>query len=166
MIQIRAVLLMAALLSPFTLIAGSLKLPTQEESEVIAMMQVADAQIGVRKRAVVAEQLALSPAQAERFWPVYDAHQQALSTLNRRRLDNILIYARAWSADSVDDRTASEVAKEAIAVEEDEAKLLKKTFRNACEVVSPAQAARYLQLEAKVRARMRYTETASVPLVK
>lgn len=166
MFQIRAVILAATLLAPLSLVAGNLKLPSQEESEVIAMMQVADTQIGVRKRAVVAEQLALSPAQAERFWPVYDAHQQALLTLNRRRLENILIYARAWSADSVDDRTASEVAKEAIAVEEDEAKLLKKTFRKACEVVSPAQAARYLQLEVKVRARMRYTETASVPLVK
>lgn len=166
MIHIRAVVLAAALLAPFSLFAGTLKLPSQEESEVIAMMQIVDTQIGVQKRAIVAEQLALTPAQAERFWPMYDAHQQALSALNRRRLDNILTYARAWSADSVDDRTASEVAKEAIAVEEDEAKLLKKTFRRACEVISPAQAARYLQLEVKVRAHMHYAETASVPLVK
>jgi len=66
---------------------------------------------------------------------------------------------------SVDDRTASQVAKEAISVEQDEAKLLKKTFRQACQVVSTAQAARYLQLEAKTRAEIRYAEAESVPLV-
>ena len=166
MFPIRAVVLAAAIALPSTLLAGNLTLPSQEESEAIGMMQVADAQMNVSKRALVTEQLALSPEQAERFWPVYDAHQEALSKLNRRRLENILIYARAWNTGTVDDRTASQVAKEAIAVEEDEATLLKKTFHQACKVLSTAQAARYVQLEAKVRARMRYEEAEGVPLVK
>lgn len=166
MSPIRAAVLAVILAVPFALVAGNLKLPTQEESDAIAMMQAADAQMNLRKRAVVTEQLTLSPEQATRFWPVYDAHQQALSTLNRRRLENILVYARAWSTGSVDERTASEVANEAISVEEDEAKLLKRTFRQARNVLSTAQAARYLQLEAKFRALMRYEETATVPLVK
>jgi len=166
MFRIRAAVLAALLVAPTTLLAGNLLLPSQEEAEAIAMMQAADAQMSVSKRAVVAEQLALTPEQAAHFWPVYDAHQEALSKLNRRRLENILIYARAWNAGNVDDRTASQVAKEAIAVEEDEAKLLKKTFHQASKVLSTAQAARYVQLEAKVRARIRYAEAESVPLVK
>ena len=162
---IRVAVLAITLAAPFTLVAGGLKAPTLEESETIAVMQAADAQMGVGKRAFFAEQLALSPEQQSRFWPVYDAHQQALSKLNRRRLDNILVYARAWNTGHVDDRIASQIAKEAIDVEADEAKLLKKTFRQACAVLSTAQAARYLQLEAKVRAKIRYDETESVPLV-
>jgi Spy/CpxP family protein refolding chaperone len=166
MLPIRAAILAATIALPTTLMAGNLQVPNQEESEALAMMQAADAQMNVGKRAIVAEQLALTPEQAQRFWPVYDAHQQALSQLNRRRLDNILIYARAWNTGSVDDRTAEQVAKEAISVEEDEAKLLRKTFHEACRVLSTAQAARYVQLEAKVRARMRYEEAEGVPLVK
>ena len=107
---------------------------------------------------------AISEAQPDRVLHV-EAIGPFLSKLNRRRLENILIYARAWNTGSVDDRTASQVAKEAISVEQDEAKLLKKTFRQACQVVSTAQAARYLQLEAKTRAEIRYAEAESVPLV-
>ena len=165
MLSIRAAVLAALIAVPFTLVAGNLKLPSPEESEAIAIMQAADAQMNVSKRAVVAEQLALSPDQEARFWPVYDAHQRALSKLNRRRLENIFIYARAWNTGSVDEHAASQIAKEAISVEEDEAKLLKKTFRQACRVLSTAQAARYLQLEAKLRAEIRYAEAESVPLV-
>ena len=165
MFPIRAAALATILVLSSPLVAGNLNVPSLEESKAIAIMQAADAQMSVSKRAIVAEQLALSPEQAVRFWPVYDAHQAALSKLNRRRLENILIYARAWNTGSVDDRTASQVAKEAISVEQDEAKLLKKTFRQACQVVSTAQAARYLQLEAKTRAEIRYAEAESVPLV-
>lgn len=166
MLPIRAAVLAASLIAPSAVLATDLGVPSQEESATIAMMQAADAEMSVSKRALITEQLALSPSQADRFWPIYQAHQDALSQLNRRRLDNILLYARAFKAGNVDDRTASQVAKEAIDVDEDEAKLLRKTFHKACTVLSPAQAARYVQLEAKIRARILYAETESVPLVK
>jgi Spy/CpxP family protein refolding chaperone len=164
MLPIRAAVLAATLMAPTALIAGNLP-QNPEEAEAISMMQAADAEMSVSKQSAIAEQLALEPDQAKRFWPVYEAHQEALSKLNRRRLDNILVYARAWKSGSVDNRTASKVAEEAIAIEEQEAKLLRKTFDQACEVLTPAQAARYVQLEARIRARMRYEEIAGVPLV-
>jgi Spy/CpxP family protein refolding chaperone len=140
--------------------------PTLAEQQVLAQTQEGQVKTGPGKRAFIDQQLGLSPQQAAQFWPVYDEHQVSLGELNRRRVENILAYARAWNAGSVDDQTANKLAREAIAIEEDEAKLLKRTYLHASKATSPAQAARYVQVEAMVRAMVRYEEAARVPLMK
>ena len=162
----RAAMLAAALMVSSPLFAAGLPNPTIEEQKVLAQAQEAQVQTGPGKRAFIDQQLGLSPDQATHFWPVYDEHQVRLGDLNRRRVENILSYARAWNAGSVDDETANKLAREVIAIEEDETALLKRTYLHASKATSPAQAARYVQVEAKVRAMVRYEEAARVPLLK
>lgn len=162
----RAATLAAALMFSSPLLAAGLSNPTLEERQVLAKAQEGQAQESPQKRAFIDQQLGLSPQEAARFWPVYEQHQAGLNELTRRRVENILAYARAWNAGSVDDETANRVAREAIAIEEDEAALLKRSYVHASKAVSPAQAARYVQIEAKARAVIRAQEMMSVPLVK
>jgi hypothetical protein len=162
----RAATLVAALMLSSPLLAAGLSNPTLEERQVLAKAEEAQAQESPQKRAFIDHELALSPQEASRFWPVYEQHQAALSELNRRSVENILSYARAWNAGSVDDQTANRVAREAIAIEEDEAALLKTSYAHASKAMSPAQAARYVQIEAKARAVLRARAMMSVPLVK
>lgn len=162
----RAATLAAALMLSSPLLAAGLSNPTLEERQVLAKAQEGQAQESPQKRAFIDQQLGLSPQEAARFWPVYEQHQAGLNELTRRRVENILAYARAWNAGSVDDETANRVAREAIAIEEDEAALLKRSYVHASKAVSPAQAARYVQIEAKARAVIRAQEMMSVPLVK
>ena len=162
----RAATLAAALMLSSPLFAAGLSNPTLEEQQVLAKAEEAQAQESPQKRAFIDQQLGLSPQEAARFWPVYEQHQAGLGELNRRRVENILSYARAWNAGSVDDETANKMAREAIAIEEDEASLLKRSYVHASRAVSPAQAARYVQIEAKARAVLRAQEMMSVPLVK
>jgi hypothetical protein len=162
----RAATLVAALMLSSPLLAAGLSNPTLEERQVLAKAEEAQAQESPQKRAFIDQQLALSPHDAARFWPVYEQHQAGLNELTRRRVENILSYARAWNAGSVDDETANRVAREAIAIEEDEAALLKQSYVHASRAVPPAQAARYVQIEAKARSVIRAKETMSVPLVK
>lgn len=162
----RAATLVAALMLSTPLLAGGLSNPTLEERQVIAKADEGQAEEGPQKRAFIDQQLGLSPQEAARFWPVYEQHQLGLTELTRRRVENILAYARAWNTGSVDDATANRVAREAIAIEEDEAALLKRSYVHASRALSPAQAVRWVQIEAKARALIRAREMISVPLIK
>lgn len=163
---LRAAMLAAALTASSPLLAAGLSNPTLEERQVLAKAEESQVQESPQKRAFIDQQLGLSPQDAARFWPVYEQHQAALNELTRRRVANIMSYARAWNAGSVDDATANRIAREAIAIEEDEAALLKRSYVHAARALSPAQAARYVQIEAKARAVIRAQEMMSVPLVK
>lgn len=163
---LRTALLSAVLTATSSpLLAAGLSNPTLEETQILATAQQAQAQSGQQKRTFIDQQLSLSPQQSKRFWTVYEQHQIALGELNHRRIENVLSYARAWNAGSVDDKTANELAREVIAIEADEVALLKRTYLHASKAISPAQAARYVQIEAKLRARLRFEEAANIPLV-
>jgi len=138
---------------------------TPAEAEAVAQMQVMQAYVGSGKRAFIEQQLQLTPEEAEKFWPVYDAHQAALSEFNRRRLDNILAYARVWNSGKIDDAAATALAKEAIAIEKQEAAQLERTFGKLKRAVPAAKAVRYLQVEAKLRAIVRFDQAAQVPFI-
>lgn len=162
----RALMLAAALLVTPPLMAANLSNPTLDETKVLTQAQEMQNRTSAEKRAFIEQQLTLTSEQAERFWPIYEEHQTALAVLNHRRIENLLVYARAWNTGSVDDKTARVLAKDVIAIEEDEVALLKRTYRDASKAASPAQAALYVQIEAKLRARLRFEETEMVPLVK
>lgn len=138
---------------------------TPEEAQAFEQMRALQAQVGPGKRDFIAQQLSLTPEEAVKFWPVYDAHQQGLASLNQRRLDNIVVYARHWNANSLDDATATKLAKDALSIEKDEVALMEKTFGKLKNAVPAVKAVRYLQVEAKVRAVLRYEQAAQVPLV-
>lgn len=140
--------------------------PTPDEAAAMADMKAFQEDIAPGKQAFIAEQLNLSAEEGGRFWPVYQDYQTALSRFNQRRLDNILAYARAWNAGSIDDATAATLAKEAIAIEKAEAAELEKTFKRLQRVVPAAKAAKYLQIETKLRAIVRFEQAAQVPYVK
>ena len=116
------------------------------------------------KREVVAKQMQLTEAEAAKFWPVYDAYQEALAGFNKRRIDNIYSYAQAWNAGPIDDATAEPLAKAALALEQAEAAEMEKVFNKAKKAVGASKAARYLQIESKIRALVRFEQAAQVPL--
>ena len=139
--------------------------PSPEDEALYAGMRALHDQTAAEKRTFVKTQLKLDGAQAARFWPVFDEHQKALAALNQRRMDNILAYARAWNEERIDDALAARLAEEALAIEADEAALLKRTYARLKPVIPAAKAASYLQLESKIRAVVRYEQATSVPIL-
>lgn len=135
-----------------------------DEAESVAEMHALESEIGPGKRAFIEEQLELTPEDGAKFWPIYDAYQEALRAFNQRRLDNILKYARAYNADALDDATATAIAEEALDLEIDEAKQMEHTFHKLKKVVPVVEAVRYLQVESKLRAVVRFEQAAQVPL--
>lgn len=128
-------------------------------------MQILRDKIKADKKLVVAANMNLSDAQAKKFWPIYDAYQKELATLNRRIARVIVEYAEADMKGAVSDELAAKLIKESIAVEQAEAAARKRLADKLTKALPGKVAARYLQIESKIRAAVRYELAADIPLV-
>jgi len=117
------------------------------------------------KKALVAANMQLTDTEATKFWPIYDRYQNDLRPINERLGAAILAYADALKAERIPDAAAKRLLDESIAVDEAEAKLHKDYAARLIKVIPVAKAARYLQIEFKIRAAMRYEMAAGIPLV-
>lgn len=128
-------------------------------------MQILRDKIKADKKVLVAANMQLTDTEAKTFWPIYDQYQNDLRPINERLGKAILAYADAYKAGPIPDATAKKLLDESIAVDEAEAKLRKDYAARLTEAIPAAKAMRYLQIENKIRAAIRYELAAGIPLV-
>ena len=132
-------------------------------------MQALRAAVRADKKAFVASTLKLTPAEAKRFWPIYDNYQRVLDSANQRRV--VAVEALIALDKPISDLYARNLANELVATDEVEIKA-RRTLHNRLmrgvptRILPPKKAARYLQLESKIRAVQAYDVAANIPLVK
>jgi hypothetical protein len=129
-------------------------------------MRILREQLKADKKRVVTANLELTQAEAKAFWPVYEEYQKELHGINDRLAMLIVTYAKAHNANSLTDARALDLIERAIAVEEAEAKLKRAFLPKLGKVLPGRKAARYMQLENKIRAIVKYELAAEVPLAK
>lgn len=115
------------------------------------------------KRAYVASVLKLTDAEAKKFWPIYEAYQADIEVANRARartLEGLIARDRPIS-----DLYAKQLANDLIAADEAEVRARRKMQNKLMKVLPPKKAARYLQLEAQIRAVQLYAIAQAFPLV-
>jgi hypothetical protein len=128
-------------------------------------MEILRQKIKADKKLVVAANMQLTEAEAKGFWPVYDVYQKDLAAINDRTARTVMAYADAYNKGPVSDATAKKLISEAIAIEESEVKM-KRAYLPKLEKVLPGmKVARYLQIENKIRAVVKYELAANIPLV-
>jgi hypothetical protein len=127
-----------------------------------ARMSELRAALAPGKQVFIARQMSLSPAEEAEFWPIYDEHQKGLAELADRRRNNIAGLVRA-SGSAVDDDDAEDLAREAVSIELDEARLFERTEGRMTRAIAPAKALKYLGLELKLAALARYEAAAVLP---
>ena len=146
-------------------IAGASPAFAQDKSAADTNMQILRDKVKADKKLVVAANMDLTDAEAKGFWPVYEAYQKELQSLNERLKKTILSYADAYNNKTLTDQTAKKLADEALAIDEDEIKLRKAYAVKLAAVLPGKKAARYQQIENKIRAMWRYELAAGIPLV-
>ena len=141
----------------------------EDKTADVTDMQALRAAVRADKKAFVASTLQLTPAEAKKFWPLYDEYQRNLDMTNRRR---VVAVERVITRDRPEsDLSAKNLVNELLAVDEAELKA-RRTLHNRLmrglpsRILSPKKAARYLQLESKIRAVQAYDVAATVPLIK
>jgi hypothetical protein len=128
-------------------------------------MEILRDKIKADKKLLIAENLKLTESQAKAFWPIYDEYQKELQALNQRLSTLIQSYAKEYNAATVTDDKAKSLLNEAIAIDEAEVALRKKYAQRLEGVIPAKEAARYLQMENKIRALIRYDLATEIPLV-
>jgi hypothetical protein len=116
------------------------------------------------KKLLIAENLGLTDAESKTFWPIYEEFQKELEGINQRLGKAVQSYAQEYNAKSLTDDKAKALMTEALAIEEAEVALKKKYLDRLNGVIPATKAARYLQMENKIRAILRFDLAANIPL--
>jgi hypothetical protein len=116
------------------------------------------------KKLLVANNMDLTPEEAQKFWPLYDAYQKKLGYINDKLGGTIMNYAEAYKKGPLPDNTASKLLDEALTVEEEEVALKKDYSQQLSRVLPEAKVARYLQIETKIRSLLKFELARAIPL--
>jgi hypothetical protein len=135
----------------------------QEKAADMTDMQALRAAAKTDKRGLVTKTLDLSPAEAKRFWPIYDEYQRDLDAWSRRRV--LAAEGLLFRDQPMTNLGARNVVKELMLADEEEIKARRTLRKQVMRALPAVKAARYLQLEAKLQAIRDYDVASTVPLV-
>jgi hypothetical protein len=108
----------------------------------------------------------LTEGEAKDFWPIYEQYQKDLQKINQRMANLLESYADDFRNKSLTDEKAKKLIDDALAIDRAEANL-KTTYAPKLSKALPIRkVARYLQIENKIRAVVKYDIASGVPLVR
>jgi Spy/CpxP family protein refolding chaperone len=146
-------------------LATALVVPAMAQNAATTNMEILRQKIKADKKLVVAQNLNLTDAEGAKFWPVYEAYQKDLQQIDERLATAILAYADAYNNGPVTNEKAKKLLDEYLAIDDAEAKLKSATTPKILAALPAVKAARYVQIENKIRAAVRYELAAAIPLV-
>jgi len=137
----------------------SLAAGAQDDRAAIEAMR---AQVQANRQALVAENLPLSPAESEAFWPLYREYRTEMSGLGDSRLALLTEFRDNY--DGLSEQRAQQILDDAFQLEEDMLRLRKKYLPPFRQLLSQKQTLRYLQIENKLDTIVEYDLASVVPL--
>lgn len=116
------------------------------------------------KKQIIAENMNLTDAQAQKFWPVYDAYTQQTSKLGDARLALIKEYANSY--ENMTDAQADNLVKKMATLDEQTATLRAQWIPKFREVLTGKQTALLFQLDRRITLLIDVQFAANIPIVK
>ncbi|MEP7061957.1 MAG: hypothetical protein ABI881_06145 [Betaproteobacteria bacterium] len=157
-------LLSAAILVLAIAITSPAATLAQGASADLTDMQALRQAVKTDKRALVASTLDLTAAQAKKFWPIYDSYQRSIDMLGRARS---VSFEETLNRDKdISNIAAKQLALRNMQADEAEMKARRKMYNALMRALPAGKAARYLQLEQKIRAVQGYDIAQAFPLVR
>ncbi len=147
-------------------LAGLIVVPVFAQDKPTSTMDILRQKLQADKKLVVATNMDLTETEAKGFWPVYDAYQADLGKLNERLAQLIKSYADASAKGALTDQTAKSLLDEALAIELAEVTMKQGYVPKLSAVLPMTKVARYLQIENKIRAVIKYELADGIPLIK
>jgi Spy/CpxP family protein refolding chaperone len=129
-------------------------------------MQILRDKLKADKKLLVASNMELTESEAKGFWPIYDEYQKELQKINQRLGKVLESFADDNRGKSLTDDKAKKLIDEAVSIEQAEANIKSRFAPKLSKVLPVKKVARYLQIENKIRAVVRYDIAQGVPLVR
>ena len=127
-------------------------------------MQILRDKLMADKKLVVAANMALTEGEAKAFWPLYEQYQKELHQINDRTAMLLVGYSNAYGTNNLTDEKAKALLENYFEIEEAEIKLKRSFVPKLSNVLPGVKVARYMQLENKIRAIVKYELAREVPL--
>ena len=118
----------------------------------------------LERKSVIEKGMQLTPEEAGKFWPVYDAYAADLKKTNDQMVKLITDYAAKY--ESMDEKTATDLRNGSFKLQGDLLSLRKKYAGKFSKVVSQVKVMRFLQLEQKMDAVQNLKLARQIPLVR
>jgi hypothetical protein len=135
--------------------------PAEEKTDTMEAIRNA---IQADKKAYISDYLQLTQAEGKEFWPYYNSYQFDLQKVNERLVKLINDYAKTYQ--NMSDQDAIQMVDAYLAIERDQLKLKELYFRTLRKTLPVKKVTRYMQLENKINALVRFELAAKLPLVK
>ena len=145
-------------------VIAAFPMPALTQDKPADNMQILREKIKADKKLIVAANMDLTESEAKGFWPIYDQYQNDLMAINQRILNLIKSYAADYRANTLSDEKAKKLIDEFLAIEKAEAGLKATYVPRLSKVLPQKKVMRYLQVENKIRAIVKYDLAAQVPL--
>jgi len=146
-------------------VIAAFPIPALTQDKPADSMQILIEKLKVDKKLLVATNMELTESEAKGFWPVYEQYQKDLDAINQRILKLIESYAADYRENTLSDEKATKLIDELVAIEQAEAGLKTSSVPKLRKVLPEKKVARYLQIENKIRAAVKYMLADQVPLV-
>jgi hypothetical protein len=139
--------------------------PVFAETAQNTNMQILLDKVKADKKLLIAGNMDLTDQESKEFWPLYEGYQKDLEQLNRHLGGLINEYAEAYNKGSVSDDLAKSLINEALKTEGAEVKMRREYAEKLTKVLPATKVARYLQMENKIRAAIKFDLAANIPLM-
>ncbi len=126
-------------------------------------LQALRARIRADRQALVADNLGLTDAEGKSFWPLYWRYRGEMAGLGDRLQKLIQDGVRIWADATADQARA--MVDEFMAIHEEEVKVKESYLPRFRKVLPEQKVARFLQIENKIDAIVRFELSTSVPLI-
>jgi hypothetical protein len=115
-----------------------------------------------QRRVLVAGALPLTDAEADAFWPLYDAYEKERRPLDERA--NKLVADFLAGAATLTDAQAKAMVEEALQVEEGKVRLRRAYLGRMAKAIPPRKLVRFYQIDNKLDAVVRADVSKQIPL--
>lgn len=127
------------------------------------IMQLVRDDVQLQKKAILAENLQMTDAQAKEFWKIYNEYQYKLSKIGDRVVDNIEDFAKNY--ENLTDEKAEDILDNSFDINEEKFELLKDYTKEIAKKIDIKLAARFYQIERLLTTIIDLQVMSQIPLV-
>lgn len=134
-----------------------------EKKNIQAYINLLRENVRQDKAEIMGAIMALSAADAAKFWPIYSEYDAQLTKLNDQRVENIKQYARDY--DQMTDEEADQLVQKSTTYQKERAELLVQTYEKVKQSLGAVTAARFAQVEHQLLLIIDLQIASSLPVV-
>ena len=116
-----------------------------------------------QKKQIIAANMSLTEAEAEKFWPIYDQYTAALTKINDTKVALVKEYLASYS--TITDQQAESYVKRWAAVDQSVTQLRIKYFPVFHQVLSGKSTALFFQMDHRLGLLIDLQVTAQMPII-